>query len=100
MTNGTTSTNEPEVYVFPKNYNEKTSKFKLVHPFNAGGRDIKEPTLKRFKIKDMDEFKQLDDEYETTKAMVQKSTELTPEEVAEMDVQDFDAISEIISTFL
>lgn len=81
-------------------YDPETRRYRMKYPFRGEGRDIKEVTLRRFKMTDMDDFETAKSDYERTKKMVIASAQIAPGELGEMDPDDAKVIAEIISTFL
>ena len=83
-----------------KLYNRETGVYTLQAAAKCKGRTLTEVTLHRFKGKHMDEFRQVKDDYERTKAMIIQSAQIAPEDYDEFDAQDLRLISDIIADFL
>lgn len=109
MTNQTTGSTNPksvgekpaaEETTYPKNYDPETGVFTLDHPIAGKGQTIEKVTLQRLKVKHVRAGAKIDTNVERGFFLVQKSLGMAPEDLDEMDPQDFDPIEGIVADFL
>lgn len=70
------------------------NRFELQYPIDVGGRTITEITLRRPKFRDLERVENIENDLMKTKQMVGDLGDLTPDEVAELDILDFKALAE------
>lgn len=73
---------------------------KLKHPITVDGREVAELTLRRPKVRDLERMDKVSGEMAKAVAMVADLTELTPDQVREIDAGDFTAVAEALGDFL
>jgi len=79
----------------------------LEDPIESGGRTIKEVKIRTMKVRDVEKLTRATkgrggrkDDFEASVDLVSDLTELTPDEVRELSVQDYGAIQEVVGDFL
>ncbi len=73
---------------------------KLKHPITADGREVAEMTLRRPKVRDIERMDKVSGAVAKTVALIADLAEITPDQVREIDVEDFAAIDAKVNDFL
>jgi len=72
----------------------------LQYPIEANGTTRKTVALRRPKVRDFEVVNAIKDEFEQAVRLIANLSEMTPDEVREIDMADYKKIQEIISGFL
>ena len=73
---------------------------KLKHPIVADGREITELALRRPKVRDLERMDKVSGEIAKAVTLVADLAELSPDQVRELDAEDFTAVAEALGDFL
>ncbi len=73
---------------------------KLKHPITADGVELKEITLRRPKVRDLEKIDKVEGPIAKAVALIADLAEITPDQVRELDAADFTAIEGEVSDFL
>ena len=76
------------------------TQIKLKHPITADGREVAELTLRRPKVRDLERMDKVAGEMAKVVALVADLAELAPDQVRELDAEDFSAVAEALGDFL
>lgn len=76
------------------------TKIKLKHPITADGVELKEITLRRPKVRDLERMDKVSGEIAKAVTLVADLAELSPDQVRELDAEDFTAVAEVLGDFL
>ena len=71
----------------------------LKHPITVDGREVSEISLRRPKVRDLERMDKVSGEMAKAVAMVGDLAELTPDQVREIDAEDFSAVAEKLGDF-
>ena len=72
----------------------------LKHPITVDGREVAELTLRRPKVRDLERMDKVPGEVAKAVAMVADLAEISPDQVRELDAEDFTAVAEALGDFL
>ena len=72
----------------------------LKHPITVDGREVAELTLRRPKVRDLERMDKVSGEMAKAVTMVADLAEISPDQVREIDGEDFIAVSEVLADFL
>lgn len=72
----------------------------LKHPVEFDGRTIKEITLRRPKVRDLERMDKVKGELAKSVTLIADLAEITPDNVRDLDAEDFKRVSEVIGDFL
>ena len=73
---------------------------KLKHPITADGREVAELTLRRAKARDLERLDKVSGPIAKSVTLIADLAEITPDQVRELDAEDFVAIEAEVSGFL
>ena len=73
---------------------------KLKHPIIADGREVIELALRRPRVRDLERMDKVTGEMAKVVAMVADLAELSPDQVRDLDAEDFSAVAEALGDFL
>ncbi len=76
------------------------TKIELKHPITVDGAEVNELTLRRPKVRDIERLDKVSGEMAKMVTLVADLAELTPDQVRELDIEDFTAVSEQLADFL
>ena len=72
----------------------------LKHPITADGREVAELTLRRPKVRDLERMDKVAGEMAKAVTLVADLAEISPDQVRELDAEDFTAVAERLGGFL
>lgn len=72
----------------------------LKHPITADGREVAELTLRRPKVRDLERMDKVAGEMAKAVTLVADLAEITPDQVRELDAEDFSQVAEALDDFL
>ena len=75
-------------------------KIALKHPITVDGRKVKKLNVRRPKMRDMESMDKVSGEMAKTVMLLAELTDLTPDQVREIDGEDFILLSDAVSDFL
>lgn len=73
---------------------------KLKHPITADGIELKEITLRRPKVRDLERMDKVSGEMAKAVTLIADLAEISPDQVREIDAEDFAAAAEALGDFL
>lgn len=73
---------------------------KLKHPITVDGVEVTELTLRRPKVRDLERMDKVSGEMAKAVALVGDLAELSPDQVREIDAEDFTVVAEQLGDFL
>ena len=73
---------------------------KLKHPITVDGREVAQLTLRRPKVRDLERMDKVSGEMAKAVTLVADLAELSPDQVRELDAEDFTAVAEALGDFL
>ena len=73
---------------------------KLKHPITVDGREVAQLTLRRPKVRDLERMDKVSGEIAKAVTLVADLAELSPDQVRELDAEDFTAVAEALGDFL
>ena len=76
------------------------TRIKLKHPIQADGREVAELTLRRPKVRDIERMDKVDGQVAKAVTLIADLAELAPDQVRELDAEDFSAVAEALGDFL
>ncbi|MDE0167340.1 MAG: phage tail assembly protein [Bryobacterales bacterium] len=76
------------------------TKIELKHPITADGREVAELTLRRPKVRDLERMDKVSGEMAKAVTMIADLAEIAPDQVRELDAEDFAAAAEALGDFL
>ena len=77
-----------------------SEKIRLNHPITVDGQLIEEVSLRRPKVRDIEKAEKIKNDFQKSVAMIADLTSLSPDEVREMDTEDFTAIGNMVGEFM
>ena len=80
-------------------HDDGTATYKFLYPVGIS-RDLETVTCKRFLVEDLFEFAKVNKDIYRSRAMLVKSTGLSPNEVMEMDAKDYHNLDRLLADFL
>ena len=72
----------------------------LKHPITVDGREVAVLTLRRPKVRDLERMDKVSGEIAKAVTLVADLAELSPDQVRELDAEDFTAVAEVLGDFL
>ena len=72
----------------------------LKHPITVDGREVAQFTLRRPKVRDLERMDKVSGEIAKAVTLVADLAELSPDQVRELDAEDFTAVAEVLGDFL
>ena len=72
----------------------------LKHPITVDGREVAKLTLRRPKVRDLERMDKVSGEIAKAVTLVADLAELSPDQVRELDAEDFTAVAEALGDFL
>ena len=72
----------------------------LKHPITVDGREVAVLTLRRPKVRDLERMDKVSGEIAKAVTLVADLAELSPDQVRELDAEDFTAVAEALGDFL
>ena len=76
------------------------TKIKLKHPITVDGAEVAELTMRRPKVRDLERMDKVSGEMAKAVALVGDLAELSPDQVRDLDAEDFTAVAERLGDFL
>ena len=73
---------------------------RLNHPITVDGQLIEEVSLRRPKVRDIEKAEKIKNDFQKSVAMIADLTSLSPDEVREMDTEDFTTIGNMVGEFM
>ena len=73
---------------------------KLKHPITVDGREVAQLTLRRPKVRDLERMDKVSGEMAKAVTLAADLAELSPDQVRELDAEDFTAVAEALGDFL
>ncbi len=76
------------------------TKIELTYPLKIAGAEVSVLNLRRPKVRDLEQMDKQSGDIAKTVTLIANLAEITPEQVRELDAEDFAVVSEMVAGFL